>query len=142
CLLRERRDRLWQRHVVLENHKLARHPRLIGIRDQAFAPLRLLDLGRALQKRVEVAVGLDQLGRGLDADAGHARYVVDRIAGQRLNLDHLLRRNPEPLLDLGWSDAIPLIGSCIITGPPTSCIRSLSDDRIVTLAPSAAAAFA
>ena len=40
----------------------------------------------------------DQLRRGLDADAGHARHVVGGIAGQRLHVDHLVRRHAE-LLD-------------------------------------------
>ena len=43
------------------------------------------------QQRLEVAVLVDQLGGGLDADAGHARHVVDRVAGQRLHVDHLVR---------------------------------------------------
>ena len=40
---------------------------------QHLAPLRLLDLAGARQQRVEIAVFLDQLRRGLDADAGRAR---------------------------------------------------------------------
>jgi hypothetical protein len=47
---------------------------------------------------------------GLDADAGHARYVIGRIAGERLHLDHLLRRDAELLDHLGASDAAVLHG--------------------------------
>ena len=59
------------------------------------APLRLLDLAGARQQRFEVAVLLDQLRRGLDADAGHARHVVGGVADQRLDVDHLVRRDAE-----------------------------------------------
>jgi len=36
--------------MVVELDQLARQPRLGGMLDQRFAPLRLLDLGRVLQQ--------------------------------------------------------------------------------------------
>ena len=51
------------------------------------------------EQRVEVAELADQLGRGLLADAGHARDVVGRVTLERLVVDHLIRPQPEPLVD-------------------------------------------
>ena len=103
-----------ERHVeldlVVEQHQLPRDPRLLGVLDQRLAPLRLLDLAGARQQRFQIAIFDDQLRRGLDADAGHARHVVGGIAGQRLHLDHLLRRHAEFLDHLGNADAAVLHG--------------------------------
>ena len=95
---------------------LPRDPRLLGVLDQRLAPLRLLDLAGAQQQRFEIAVFDDQLRRGLDADAGHARHVVGGIAGQRLHLDHLLRRHAEFLDHLRDADAAVLHG--VVHGDP------------------------
>ena len=78
-------------------HQLARDARQLGILLQRLAPLGLLDLAGARQQRLEVAVLVDELGRGLDADARHARHVVGRIAGQRLDVDDLVGRDAELL---------------------------------------------
>ncbi len=103
-----------QRHLqldlVVEQHELPRDARLLRVLDQRLAPLRLLDLGGAEQQLVEVAIFGDQLCGGLDADAGHARYVVGGIAGQRLHLHHLLRRHAEFLDHLRYADAAILHG--------------------------------
>ena len=63
-------------------------------------PFRIVNnyLAGAGEKRVEVAVFVDQGRGGLDADARRARHVVDAVATQRLDVDDLLRRHPE-LLD-------------------------------------------
>ena len=86
-----------RRHVVPERDQLARDARQLGILLQRLAPLGLLDLAGAVQQRLEVAVLVDELGRGLHADAGHARHVVGRIAGQRLDVDDLVGRDAELL---------------------------------------------
>ncbi len=96
--------------LVVEQHQLPRNARLLGILDQGFAPLRLLDLARALQERFEIAIFDDQLRGGLDADAGHAGDVVGGVARQRLNLDDLLRRHAELLDHFGNPDAAVLHG--------------------------------
>ena len=59
------------------------------------AALGLLDLAGARQQRLDIPIGVDQLGRGLDPDARHARHVVDRVAAERLHLDHLVGRHAE-----------------------------------------------
>ena len=106
--------KLVERHVqldlVVEQHQLPRDPRLLGILHQRLAPLRLLDFAGTQQQRFEIAIFDDQLRRGLDADAGHARHVVGGIAGQRLHLDHLFRRHAEFLDHLGDADAAILHG--------------------------------
>ena len=54
-----------------------------------------------LEHRVEVAELADQLRRRLLADPGHARDVVGRVALERLVVDHLVRSETEPFVDLG-----------------------------------------
>ena len=85
---------------------------------------------------VEVAVFLDQLRGGLDADAGRAGHVVDRVADQRLHVDRpgpgRRRTSRTPRSGpIGWF----FIVSSISMPGPTSCIRSLSDETIVTRPP-------
>ena len=71
---------------------------------QRLAPLRLLDLARAGEQRVEIAEFADELGRGLDADARRSRDVVGRIAGERLDVDHLVGADAEIFDDLRRAD--------------------------------------
>ena len=85
-------------YIELQGHEIARHACLVGELDQLLAPLGLLDLAGPRQQRIEIAVFLDQLGGGLDADARHTRHIVHRVTGQRLHVDHLVRRHAE-LLD-------------------------------------------
>ncbi len=107
-LHREIVERHRQRHVVVELHQLLRHARILGMIDQRLPALRLLDLGRMQQHGFEIAIRADQLGRGLRPDAGHARHIVDAVADQRLNLDHLLRTDAEFLHHLGRADRLLL----------------------------------
>ena len=96
--------------VLVEPHEVAADARLVGELDQVLAPLVLLDLGGAFEQRVEVAIFPDQLGAGLDADAGDARHVVDAVAGKRLDLDHLVRPDAELLDHFGLADRLVLHG--------------------------------
>ena len=96
--------------MIVERDELFRQPRLLGILDQRLAALLLLDLAGAREQRFEIAVFADQLRRGFDADAGHARHVVGRIADQRLHLDDLFRRHAEFLDHLGAADLLVLHG--------------------------------
>ena len=77
---------------------------------QALAALRLLDQVAGGQQAFEIAIFENKLGAGLEADAGDARNIVDRIAGQRLDIDHLVRGNAEFLDDLGFADLAVLHG--------------------------------
>ena len=98
------------RHVVLERDQIEREPRLHGELGQPLAALGLLDLAGARQQRFQIAVLVDQLGRGLDADARHARHVVGGVAGQRLHVDDLVGRHAELLAHLVGSDGLVLHG--------------------------------
>ena len=53
-------------------------------------PLRLFDLFSAGEQGVEVAIFGDQRRRGLDANPGRARNIVDAISGKRLNIDDFI----------------------------------------------------
>ena len=103
-------DRHVECDAIVEGDELLRHPRRFGVLDQRLPALFLLDLRRAEQQRFQVAVFDDQLRRGLDADAGHTRYVIGRIADQRLHLDDLLGRHAEFLDHLGAADLLVLHG--------------------------------
>ena len=75
---------------------------------QDFAALGLLDLVRAREQRIEIAVFADQLRRRLDADAARARHVVGGIAGERLDVDDLVGAGAEIGDDFVGADA-PLL---------------------------------
>ncbi len=52
----------------------------------------------------EIAVGVDQFGRGLDADTRNARHIVGAVPTQRLHVDDLVRSDAELLAHLGLGD--------------------------------------
>ena len=94
-------DRHRHRRVGAQRHQLAREARLLGVLDQIVAPLRRLHRRRGSQHGLQIAELVDELRRALRANAGHARHVVHRVADQRLDVDHLVRRHAEFLHDLG-----------------------------------------
>ncbi len=103
-------DRHLDRHVVLERDEIAGETGLQGELGQTLAALGLLDLAGTGEQRVEVAVLVDELGGGLDADARHARHVVGGVAGQRLHVDDLVGRHAEFLAHLVGPDGLVLHG--------------------------------
>ena len=78
--------------------------------EQHLAPLRLPDLAGAREQRVEVAVFEDEARRRLDADAGGAGHVVDRVAGERLDVDDPFGADAELLGHLVRPDRLVLEG--------------------------------
>ena len=91
---REVVERRLDRHVAIQRDELLRDADQLddlGI-GQRLAALGLLDLAGAREQRFEIAIFGDELRRGLDADARRARHVVGRIAGERLDVDDLVRR--------------------------------------------------
>ena len=78
--------------------------------DEALAALRLFDFGRPREQGIQVAVSLNELGRGFHADAGDAGNVVRGIAGQGLYVNHTLRAHAEFVLHFGRADPPVLEG--------------------------------
>ena len=72
---------------------------LAGV-DERLARLRPADLVDVRVEFVQRAVLLEKLDRRLLADARHAGDVVRAVAGERLEVDELLRRQAVALLDL------------------------------------------
>ena len=103
-------ERPLHRHVPVQLDQPPRQPRLIRELDQPLAPHLLLDERRLREQRFEIAIFADQLGGGLDADARHARHIVDAVARQRLHLHDLVRRHPEFLKHLRLADLLVLHG--------------------------------
>ena len=106
----QRFQRRRQGCVAVQLHQRSRQPDLVGKVDQGLAALVLFDFAGAGQQGVEVAVLVDKRRGGLDADAGRAGYVIDGIAAQRLNVDHLVRGHTEFLGHLFDADAHVLHG--------------------------------
>ena len=82
--------------------------RLLGVLEQVLAALGLLDRGGVGEQAVQVAELLQQLRRGLDPDARHARHVVGGVAGERQHVAHQLRPDPEARDHLGAVDRLLL----------------------------------
>ena len=103
-------ERAFKLDVAHQLNKLLRHPHLlndVGI-GQSLAPLGLFDLACARQQAVEIAVFVDELGGGLDANAGRAGHVVGGIARQSLHVHHFAWRHAEIVHHLRLADA-PLL---------------------------------
>ncbi len=91
-------------NVPVEGDEGAAEADLVGVVDERLTALGLLDLVGAGQQRLEVAILADQLGGGLDPDARGAGDVVDRVARQRLDVDHLVGEHAELGEDLVGAD--------------------------------------
>ena len=96
-LARQRVERQRARGTsLLERHELlARCARARRCRSSVSRRLGCLISAVRASSVSTIAVGVDQLGRGLDADAGDARHVVDGVAAERLHVDHLVGRDAE-----------------------------------------------
>jgi hypothetical protein len=77
------------RHVGADAGELAALPGILGMRQQAFPIAFVADLRRVLEQRFERSVGGNQVARAFLADTRHAFDVVDRIAHERDDVDHL-----------------------------------------------------
>ena len=80
-------------HLAVEEHPLARLTQVL--------PLLRRQVVEVLEDPFEVAVGGDELRRGLLADAGHAGQVVARVAAQRRVVGVLRGRDAGALDDPG-----------------------------------------
>ena len=82
-----------KRHAIVEPHQFAAQQRLFAVSNQILLELRAFHFRRMFKHRVERAELFEQLPGGLRTDLRHAGHVIDRIAHQRLKIDHLLRRD-------------------------------------------------
>ena len=89
------------RQVADDRRQVLAHEHRVAVLDELLAQLVGLDLVDPLVERLERPELADELGRGLLADAGHARDVVGRVALERLVVDHLAGDEIEPLGDPG-----------------------------------------
>ena len=106
-------------HVGAQIHELARHAHEIHhLRiGQSLPALGLLDLASASEQGFKVAIFIDELSGGLDADARRARHIVGGIARERLHIHNPARRHAEIIDDLGLADAPLLAGARIARDP-------------------------
>ena len=86
-----------QRHVGVQADQLAAQQGLIAEPEQVLLPFGPRHLGGMIEDGLQRAILFEQLPGELRPDQRHARHVVDRVAHQRLEIDHLPRRDP-PLL--------------------------------------------
>ena len=66
---------------------------LIAEFQQVLLPLGARHFGGVVEHGLQRAELFEQLPGELRPDQRHARHVIDRIADQRLEVDHLLRRD-------------------------------------------------
>ena len=97
-------QRVSYRDIVLQPYEFAGDARLVGIFDDRQPPLLLLDLAGALKQHVETAEHVQQLGGGLRSNPRNAGHIVHGVAGQSLQVDHLLRRDAPLLDDFRYAD--------------------------------------
>ena len=98
-------ERHRQRAVFLQLHQHPAEPCHIGLLDQAVAQLAGLHGGRGGERGFEVAIFLDQLGRGFRSDAADPGNIVHRIAHQREDIADQPGRHAELLEHFGNIDA-------------------------------------
>ncbi len=94
-----RRDVELDRQVPMDGHQLPVHHHLVVVVDDLETQLLGHDAVRFGVDRVEGAEVEEQLGRRLVTDARDARDVVGRVALERLEVDHLVRRQPVAVED-------------------------------------------
>ena len=87
------------RQVADDRRQLPTHEHLLAVLAQLVAQLLGRDVVEALEERVERAELADELRGGLLAHPRHAGNVVGRVSLERLVIDHLVRPQPEPLVD-------------------------------------------
>ncbi len=101
------------------------------LRGEDVAPLRLFDLVRAGEQRIEIAELGDELRRRLHANAARAGNVVGRIARKRLDVDDPVRSDAEIGKDLFFGDP-PLVARAGLSGNARSRIvhRDAGPDQL------------
>src|SRR5262249_34955816 len=94
-------DRGLDGDVGLQRAEDLREARIVGVLDERLAGLALhLAVLRGGEHAFEIAVIEDELRGGLRSDPLYAGDVVARVAAEREDIEELLRRHAELLLDL------------------------------------------
>ena len=104
----QRIQRQIQRHIGVKLHQTAGNADLLGVFHQSLAPLGLLDLSGAGEKRIEIAIFLNEQSGGFQPDPRGAGHVVDRVACERLHIHHAVGGDAEFLEHLIEPDALVL----------------------------------
>ena len=86
-----------QRHVRRDCRQLLGHHHLLALLLQRLAIALVGNFAGMIQRVLDASVFLDQFGCSLLADSLRARDVVHRVAHQRHQVDHLLRRHAQNL---------------------------------------------
>ena len=81
-------------HIQVDGRQLAREEGVVAAGFQLVAQAAA-HLPQGPIDAVEVAVVVEQRNRGLGTDAPHAGDVVGAVAGEGLEVDHVLRRHPQ-----------------------------------------------
>ena len=149
---REGRQGRRVRSRARRSRRSPRGPRIAGQPDQLAAQKNLVAelirvsrrfgclISPARSSRVSRSpYSFQKLGRGLGTDAGRAGDVVDAVADQGLESTILSGVTPNFSITASSSRRLSFIGSYMMTPPPISCIRSLSDETMTAWPPAARA---
>ena len=99
-----------QGRLVVQLDEPAGQADLVGELQEDLAALLLADFPGPGEQGLQVAVFVDQQGRGLHPDARGAGDIVHRVAAQGLDLHHLVRKDAELLDHLFRTDTEVLHG--------------------------------
>ena len=94
----QRLQRRFNRNVILERHQQLGHADLRDIVLDRFAALGLFDFAGPRDDGLQIAKHANQLGGGFRPDARRAGHIVDAVAHQGLDIDHLVGRDAELFL--------------------------------------------
>ena len=121
-------------HVTPQRHELARETCIVGLLQERLAGALARDVRRAGENRVQISVGLEQLHRGLVANALDAGNIVGAVADEGEIIHHPLRRHAEPLACVRLIDPLLLDGR-LSTAPGVEQRDPLTDQLIKILVP-------
>ena len=86
--------------ILFQRHQHAGHAGIVHMFEQIFLHLALFHVRRGGQDAVQIAMLVQQFGRRLGADAGHAGDIVHAVAHQRQHVAQQFRADAEFLLHI------------------------------------------
>ena len=81
----------------IDGGQVPAHPRLVGVLDDAFPGLRVVDLFRMVEHGLDGAELLDQAEGAFRSDTGHAGDIVGGVPHEAEDFHHLVRGDAEAL---------------------------------------------